>query len=142
MHISNNLFSIILNFFSIRDDICTILPVVSAEPQLGDGLICKHFSEHSKQFSLPFWYDFRFTLFCFSALHDAETDRNEFEDEKNPGELSQMCLYFMGGVLELTPALCAVTNSTINSYKRICAPYTRSGATWSPNKISWGGKNT
>ena len=38
-------------------------------------------------------------------------------------------------------ALCALTNPAVNSYKRINAPTTLSGATWSPNSVSWGGNN-
>jgi len=37
--------------------------------------------------------------------------------------------------------LCALTNPAVNSYKRINAPVTQSGATWSPSSISWGGNN-
>jgi glutamine synthetase len=38
-------------------------------------------------------------------------------------------------------ALCAITNPTVNSYKRINAPRTTSGATWSPSSITYGGNN-
>ncbi len=38
-------------------------------------------------------------------------------------------------------ALCALTNPAVNSYKRINAPVTASGATWSPSTVSWGGNN-
>ena len=38
-------------------------------------------------------------------------------------------------------ALTALTNPTVNSYKRINAPVTNSGATWSPNSITYGGNN-
>ena len=38
-------------------------------------------------------------------------------------------------------AMCAITNPTVNSYKRINAPPTLSGATWSPNTISYAGNN-
>ena len=38
-------------------------------------------------------------------------------------------------------ALTAITNPTVNSYKRINAPRTSSGATWAPNTISWTGNN-
>ena len=38
-------------------------------------------------------------------------------------------------------ALTAVFNPTVNSYKRINAPRTLSGATWSPNAVSYGGNN-
>ena len=38
-------------------------------------------------------------------------------------------------------ALTAWFNPTINSYKRINAPVTASGATWSPNTITYSGNN-
>jgi glutamine synthetase len=38
-------------------------------------------------------------------------------------------------------ALAAITNPTVNSYKRINAPRTISGATWSPNSVTWTGNN-
>ena len=39
------------------------------------------------------------------------------------------------------PALCAIWNPTVNSYKRINAPVTLSGSTWSPNVVAYGGNN-
>jgi glutamine synthetase len=38
-------------------------------------------------------------------------------------------------------ALAAITNPTVNSYKRINAPRTVSGATWAPNTVTWTGNN-
>lgn len=38
-------------------------------------------------------------------------------------------------------ALAAITNPTVNSYKRINAPRTTSGATWAPNTVTWTGNN-
>jgi glutamine synthetase len=38
-------------------------------------------------------------------------------------------------------ALAAITNPTVNSYKRINAPRTVSGATWAPNSVTWTGNN-
>ncbi len=38
-------------------------------------------------------------------------------------------------------ALAAITNPTVNSYKRINAPVTLSGATWAPNTVTYGGNN-
>jgi glutamine synthetase len=55
--------------------------------------------------------------------------------------LAQLGYQFIGGVLAATPALCAFTNPTVNSYKRLNAPVTTSGATWSPNGISYAGNN-
>ena len=37
--------------------------------------------------------------------------------------------------------LAALTNPVVNSYKRINAPPTTSGATWSPNTITYSGNN-
>ena len=37
--------------------------------------------------------------------------------------------------------MAAFTNPTVNSYKRINAPRTTSGATWSPNSITYTGNN-
>jgi glutamate---methylamine ligase len=55
--------------------------------------------------------------------------------------LSDTARAFLGGVLAHAPALAAFANPTVNSYKRINAPRTLSGATWSPNTISWAGNN-
>jgi len=55
--------------------------------------------------------------------------------------LSDLARHFLGGVLVHAEGLCALTNPTVNSYKRINAPVTLSGATWSPNTITWGGNN-
>ena len=66
--------------------------------------------------------------------------KNEaLEDEKS--ELSPLGLQFIGGILESATALSAFTNPAINSYKRLNASNTESGATWSPNTISYGGNN-
>ena len=55
--------------------------------------------------------------------------------------ISQMGYHFLGGVLAHAEALVAITNPTVNSYKRINAPATTSGATWAPNAITFGGNN-
>jgi glutamine synthetase len=38
-------------------------------------------------------------------------------------------------------ALCAISNPVVNSYKRINAPATLSGATWAPNAVTYAGNN-
>jgi glutamine synthetase len=55
--------------------------------------------------------------------------------------LSKTAYNFLGGVLENAEALCSIFNPTVNSYKRINAPRTASGATWAPNTITYGGNN-
>ena len=55
--------------------------------------------------------------------------------------LSKKGRHFLGGFMMHGPALAAITNPTVNSYKRINAPRTVSGATWAPNSVTWTGNN-
>ena len=55
--------------------------------------------------------------------------------------LSEKGRHFLGGIMKHAPALAAVTNPTVNSFKRINAPRTMSGATWAPNSVTWTGNN-
>ncbi len=66
---------------------------------------------------------------------------NAFLDAKGELGLSPLAYAFLGGVLANAEALCALTNPTVNSYKRINAPVTLSGATWSPNSVTYTGNN-
>jgi glutamine synthetase len=66
---------------------------------------------------------------------------NLFDDPKGELGLSRLAYAFIGGVMHNAASLCALTNPTVNSYKRINAPRTVSGATWSPNAISYSGNN-
>ena len=66
---------------------------------------------------------------------------NLFESQTGELGLSELAYQFLGGVLHHAEALSAITNPTINSYKRINAPRTLSGATWSPNTVTYGGNN-
>ena len=56
-------------------------------------------------------------------------------------DITDLAKNFIGGVLSSAPAMAAITNPTVNSYKRINAPRTVSGATWSPNSVTWTGNN-
>ena len=55
--------------------------------------------------------------------------------------LSEQGHHFLGGIMKHGSALAAICNPTVNSYKRINAPRTSSGATWAPNSLTWTGNN-
>jgi glutamine synthetase len=55
--------------------------------------------------------------------------------------LSEKGRHFLGGIMKHASALAAITNPTVNSFKRINAPRTMSGATWAPNTVTWTGNN-
>ncbi|MFO1038066.1 MAG: type III glutamate--ammonia ligase [Geminicoccaceae bacterium] len=67
--------------------------------------------------------------------------RNLFHDDHDELGLSALAYQFLGGVLKHAESLAAITNPVVNSYKRINAPRTLSGATWSPNTVTWSGNN-
>lgn len=67
--------------------------------------------------------------------------RNLFADAKGELGLSKLGYQFIGGIMHNAQAMCALTNPSVNSYKRINAPVTASGATWSPNAITYAGNN-
>jgi len=66
---------------------------------------------------------------------------NLFHDETEEMGLSKMAYAFLGGVMHSADALCALFNPTVNSFKRINAPITASGATWAPNTVTYTGNN-
>jgi glutamate---methylamine ligase len=74
------------------------------------------------------------------SLWDQKGD-NVFRDRQGELGLSRTAYEFIGGVLHHAEALCAITNPTVNSFKRINGASTLSGATWSPNTISYCGNN-
>ena len=67
--------------------------------------------------------------------------KNMFEDAKGELGMSALAYQFLGGVMHSAADLCAFFNPTVNSYKRINAPVTSSGATWSPNTVTYSGNN-
>ena len=75
------------------------------------------------------------------SLWNTGTEQNLFRDGTGELGLSRTAYEFMGGLLHHAPALSAITNPTVNSFKRINGAPTRSGATWSPNTISYSGNN-
>lgn len=61
--------------------------------------------------------------------------KNAFVDEQNPNERTDILNYFIGGMLKHAPALTALSNPTINSYKRLI------NEEEAPNIISWSETN-
>ena len=78
---------------------------------------------------------------CHAHVSLWQGQRNLFADEKDELGISMLCKHSMGGVMAHAVPLCAIMNPTVNSYKRINAPMTASGATWAPNMVSYGGNN-
>ena len=61
--------------------------------------------------------------------------KNAFYDAKKPWQLSTTMLHYIGGVLKHAKAICALTNPTVNSYKRLVPGYE------APTAIVWSEKN-
>jgi glutamine synthetase len=79
---------------------------------------------------------------CHISVWDNDGKTNVFADKNDEKfGLSQEGRNFLGGIMKHASALAAITNPTVNSYKRINAPRTTSGATWSPNTVTWTGNN-
>jgi len=71
----------------------------------------------------------------------AKAKKNIFADDKMELGLSEKGRHFLGGIMKHASAMAAITNPTVNSYKRINAPRTTSGATWAPNTVTWTSNN-
>ena len=75
------------------------------------------------------------------SVWDKSGSVNKFSDDSDEMGLSNLAYQFLGGVIHNADSLAAIFNPTVNSYKRIDATVTLSGATWSPNAISYSGNN-
>jgi len=80
------------------------------------------------------------------SVWDLDGKTNVFATEKGEGPtgelgLSEQGKHFLGGIMKHASGLAAITNPTVNSYKRINAPRTLSGASWAPNTVTWTGNN-
>ena len=78
---------------------------------------------------------------CHAHVSVWNGKNNKFLDKKDNLGLSKLAYNFLGGVVNNAQALSAFFNPTVNSYRRINAPPTQSGATWSPSSISYTGNN-
>jgi glutamine synthetase len=61
--------------------------------------------------------------------------RNVFFDPSGEGELSPICLQYIGGLLRHARGFCAVTNPLVNSFKRLVPGYE------APTAIAWSTRN-
>jgi len=75
------------------------------------------------------------------SVWDEAGKKNLFHDEGGELGVSALGYEFLGGIMAHAEGLCALMNPTVNSYKRLGAPRTTSGATWSPNTITYSGNN-
>ena len=78
---------------------------------------------------------------CHAHISLWNGSKNLFLDKGDKLGLTRLAYNFLAGILNSAEALSAFFNPSINSYRRIDAPVTASGATWSPSKISYTGNN-
>ena len=78
---------------------------------------------------------------CHAHISLWQNNKNIFLDNGDRFGLSKIAYNFLGGILHSAESLSAFFNPTINSYRRIDAPATSSGATWSPSSITYSGNN-
>ena len=70
-----------------------------------------------------------------------EGGTNLFQDDDDASGLSEMAYHFMGGILDHARALVASNAPLVNSYKRLVRGAPRSGASWAPVYVTYGGSN-
>jgi glutamine synthetase type III len=75
------------------------------------------------------------------SVWDLAGKKNRFSHKSEEMGLSKLAYQFLGGVVHSADSLAALYIPSINSYKRIDADVTTSGATWSPNAITYSGNN-
>ena len=78
------------------------------------------------------------------SIWDRAGKKNLFETSRRDPRglgLSPLAYKALGGIMHSASDLAAIFNPTVNSYKRINAPRTMSGATWSPNAVTYAGNN-
>jgi glutamine synthetase type III len=78
---------------------------------------------------------------CHMHVSMWQGDTNVFVGPGTDTGLSPLAINFIGGIINAADALAAFLNPVVNSYKRINAPRTVSGATWAPNSVTWTGNN-
>jgi len=75
------------------------------------------------------------------SVWDMAGKKNLFLNKRDEMGLSKLAYGFLAGVLHNADSMAALFIPTVNSYKRVDAAVTTSGATWSPNTITYSGNN-
>jgi glutamine synthetase len=75
------------------------------------------------------------------SVWDLAGKKNRFAHKTDEMGLSKLAYKFLGGVMHSADALAALYIPSVNSYKRVDADVTSSGATWAPNAITYSGNN-
>ena len=75
------------------------------------------------------------------SVWDPAGKKNRFMHKSDEMGLSKLAYQFLGGLVHSADAFAALFIPSVNSYKRIDAEATSSGASWSPNAITYGGNN-
>ena len=78
---------------------------------------------------------------CHAHVSVWKGKKNVFLENSDKLGLSKIAYNFLAGIMQNAESLSAFFNPTINSYRRINAPPTKSGASWSPSSISYSGNN-
>ena len=78
---------------------------------------------------------------CHAHISLWDGKSNKFLDKGDRLGLNKLAYNFLGGIIKNAQALSSFFNPSINSYRRINAPPTKSGASWSPSSISYTGNN-
>lgn len=73
-------------------------------------------------------------MHCHQSLFSPD-DKNLFYDADDEHQLSDMARWYMGGIMKHARGLTAITNPTVNSYKRLVPGYE------APVYIAWSEKN-
>ncbi len=74
-------------------------------------------------------------MHCHQSLFHLSDGSNAFDDSQAEWGLSKVALCYIGGLLAHAKAFTAVTNPTVNSYKRLVPGYE------APTNITWSEKN-
>ena len=75
------------------------------------------------------------------SVWDRAGKKNRFLSKRGELGLSKLAYDFLGGIMHNAEAMAALYAPTVNSYKRLDAGVTSSGASWSPNSITYSGNN-